>query len=374
MMDEQIIKIWCGLVAAFGAGSGLLVWWTRRCWHTRLVEAEKKTQACIEQLQGGRCAWEDFASCVLPIMPVLTEQMKMVIHQTEQAALDISTRFQAISQRAAAQSDQADHMFSSDEHGVESILTKTDQLLMAFVQDVTTASQAAMDAADAMIEVKAGANSISGILVEIQFIADQTRLLALNAAIEAARANEHGRGFAVVADEVNKLAGRSAQAANTIGHQIKDVQARTASALTKLDRLGSVDMTATLGIKKAVAEMSRKVLQRSQVLEANHEESRNRAKTLATDVAQIVMTLQFQDITRQKLEHVIHPLDQMRDQIQALAAGLGGQSLQDGLECLRNFEKSYTMESERTTLSVARHQSPSPSDPMGELTDTVTLF
>lgn len=372
-MDELILGIGCRLLGGLAAGSGLF-WWTTRCWRTRLADAEQHAQARIEQLERGRRAWEEFAQCVLPIMPVLTEQMKTVIHQTEDAALHISTRFQAISQRAAAQSDEAAHMFSNGEHGVEHILTKSDQMLTTFVQDVMTASKAAMEAAAVMSDVKTGAKSISSILEEIEFIADQTRLLALNAAIEAARAGEHGRGFAVVAEEVTKLASRSAQAASTISNLVKDVQTSTALALNKLEILGSVDMTSTLRMKQGVDEMSHTVMEQNRVLETSIEQSRTRAQKLAADVADIVVTLQFQDIIRQKLEHVIQPLGYMRDEIQALAAGPDGGSVHEGLERLKNLEQSYTMESERITMSAARRQSPSVSDRTGELADMVTLF
>jgi hypothetical protein len=81
--------------------------------------------------------------------------------------------------------------------------------------------------------------SIAAATGGITKIARQTNLLALNAAIEASRAGEHGRGFAVVADEVRRLAAQSAELAQQIVRETKEIRhsvAETAAGLGRADR------------------------------------------------------------------------------------------------------------------------------------------
>lgn len=75
--------------------------------------------------------------------------------------------------------------------------------------------------------------------------------------------------------------------------------------------------------------------------------SQQRARELDGDVNQIVMALQFQDITRQKLEHIEQALTHMQEHMQHLIDGKQDEELQDSLVMLKSLERSYTMESER---------------------------
>lgn len=76
------------------------------------------------------------------------------------------------------------------------------------------------------------------------------------------------------------------------------------------------------------------------------------ARDLALDVAQIVMALQYQDITKQQLQHVVQPLEHLKATLQALVRGEGAmdERAQGLLEALH---QSYTMESERAIMAHA---------------------
>jgi methyl-accepting chemotaxis protein len=81
--------------------------------------------------------------------------------------------------------------------------------------------------------------------------------------------------------------------------------------------------------------------------------SKAHADELAQDVGKIIMALQFQDITRQKLEHVIEPLTHVRELMDALIQGHSRDRIADKLDMLANLDKTYTMEEERVLF----HQS-----------------
>ena len=85
-----------------------------------------------------------------------------------------------------------------------------------------------------MSGISDSARQVAEITGVIEGIAFQTNILALNAAVEAARAGEQGRGFAVVAAEVRALAGRSAEAARSIGSLIAQSEQRVAQGAAQV--------------------------------------------------------------------------------------------------------------------------------------------
>lgn len=372
-----MILDWLYVVCAFCAGACLSWVWFRRGSASSTHEVRSTQDVMLKEQAERTVLWEQLGHSMMPLVLVLNAQMKSVIHQTEEAATDLGQRFSMIASRAASQGNEFMTLYGGGgELNLDTVLKTTDTMLEGFVSDVMKSSEMALNIATIMDEVERSTKAITGMIGEIQFIADQTRLLALNAAIEAARAGEHGRGFAVVADEVTKLANRSGQAASSINTMVKDVQRSTTHAMSTVESLASVDLSKTLSIKHRLDQMTRGLAERNKTLHSAIMNSKSHADELAQDVGKIIMALQFQDITRQKLEHVIEPLTEVREVMDALIQGQSRDQVAAKLDFLARLDKSYTMEEERALFHQSTNgQFAQASQAVAPTEDTnVTLF
>ncbi|MCB1773055.1 MAG: methyl-accepting chemotaxis protein [Gammaproteobacteria bacterium] len=120
-------------------------------------------------------------------------------------------------------------------------------------------------AAEALNQLQADSDNISGVLDVIRGIAEQTNLLALNAAIEAARAGEQGRGFAVVADEVRTLAGRTQESTQEIQEMTERLGAATDQVVRAMSR-SREQADSTVGLAGNVGDYLARVRDSVQVL------------------------------------------------------------------------------------------------------------
>jgi methyl-accepting chemotaxis protein len=163
--------------------------------------------------------------------------------------------------------------------------------------------------------------ALTPLIKVITSIAKQTSLLALNAEIEAARAGSAGKGFFVVAFEVRKLAVASTQAAADISDKIhatcKKVENERVEALASLEQHEA--SAAMSQLVSDLGEMQMEFCKNSQLLlevitevDANYAESVNR-------LVEALGHIQFQDVMRQRMEHVQQALTEMRDHLMRLS-------------------------------------------------------
>ncbi|MDQ0089695.1 methyl-accepting chemotaxis protein [Paenibacillus anaericanus] len=172
-----------------------------------------------------------------------TEESTRIATSIEQVAVGADSQTQSAAENARAVEEIAYGVQSIAEHAVDvsEVMAQTQQHAQAggqyvkkTVMQMATIDGSIRDTELIIRQLDEKSREITGMVMMIQGISQQTSLLALNASIEAARAGEEGRGFAVVASEVRKLAEQSHQASEVIGNLMSEVDIDVKSSLAAM--------------------------------------------------------------------------------------------------------------------------------------------
>ncbi|HDH04176.1 MAG TPA: hypothetical protein ENH01_00460 [Nitrospirae bacterium] len=293
------------------------------------------------------------------LIPVLVNQLEEVTQQTESAAMDIGSRFMNIVERARNQSSEASGAFiklaGDGEDNSETLTELSKKALSDVIASLRGASEVANQTLNDMETIIKATGSAKTMVDEIGYIAEQTNLLALNAAIEAARAGEYGRGFAIVADEVRKLSDRSHTAADEIRKIVTNIETDTKEIYQKTEKSVSKTNSTSKEAAAVVDDTLEKIDGTISGVKDQLDELTKETESLAKDISNIVISMQFQDITRQRIEHVIAPLVSFKAEIENMLQtmeNMGGKinAGEDGGRGGNRLGDMYTMESERKVL------------------------
>jgi len=230
-----------------------------------------------------------------------------VTAETEAAAYDIMTSLREVD--AAMTELLAFLDLSGSNARVIEIVDQTDQQLSENRQLIgdflVRRDQDVVECRQRLDELDVATAQLTRATEGVQTIARQTNLLALNATIEAARAEKAGAGFAVVAKEVKDLSGASAGTATRIAADLASLRESIRENFSTLvtDRVESERgelMKIAAAIASLTENMERLVAHQRDTLVKVQEESAR----IAQPIVRLISSIQFQDVTRQRLQHL----------------------------------------------------------------------
>ncbi|MCP4350054.1 MAG: hypothetical protein GY795_31630 [Desulfobacterales bacterium] len=138
-------------------------------------------------------------------------------------------------------------------------------------------------------------------------------VVGLNMGVESSRSKEASEMFEVLVNEVKQLAQRVLDISRNIYDDSRSARARQLSAQSKilkgLDELSRLNEVAEKTVQNTVEEIRNIMKLSLNALERTSIHS----KEISRQVSEIVVAIQFHDITRQQIEHIVHTLREWAD-------------------------------------------------------------
>ncbi|MES2824393.1 MAG: methyl-accepting chemotaxis protein [Pseudomonadota bacterium] len=257
----------------------------------------------------------NYQQLIQEILPLWQRQTALAQHQIEQSITELAKRFSHIYERLqdSITTSKTTAKGMNGENGLHDVIDYASSELGELVKTLHRAIEQRDELLSEINELSKITSELSSMGADVAGIASQTNLLALNAAIEAARAGEYGRGFAVVADEVRTLSSRSGETGARIGKRIEQANGALQKTLERTTAYAQEDNKRLNRSESSISQILAKfqqsgvgILQSAQLLEQE-------SAQVQTDIAEVLVNLQFQDRVSQILNHVINDMQKLNE-------------------------------------------------------------
>jgi len=200
-----------------------------------------------------------------------------------------------------------------------------DEALRGTIAKILDISNRAASMATVLEGVRIRLGRVEQCVGRIDEINDTTNLLALTAMSEAARGGDHGEPFTAFAGELQELACATNGLAGTMRTEVGGILDGLRDGDAILREVADIDVTGQKLTQQRLGLLLQGLLKRREEVEALVEDASSAAVAVERDIGRIIVGIQFQDRSKQRLDHVVDALailDQaVRDRLDCTADG-----------------------------------------------------
>ncbi|RJF83381.1 methyl-accepting chemotaxis protein [Azospirillum cavernae] len=296
--------------------------------------------------------WMGFADVQRRTLGVVQTELARTSQHVEDATLDLSARFRILAEKAMEQSERVAQIVAvagtvridDEQVPLDQLVVGMQDMITDMVSNIVTLSRHAMSMVYLLDDVQKDVVELEKSIGDIDVINRQTNFLALNATIEASRAGEAGRTFAVVAQEVRHLSHSTGDLAKRMRSKITAVVKGVRNGHEILRQIANTDMSPQMLAKERVDKTMDSLVEQTTHFQSVLETAASVSADMSSTIARVITGMQFQDLTKQRIEGINDSLaimsaglDELEGQIRAeVPSSIGAREPQEWLNSLLN--------------------------------------
>ncbi|WP_431858363.1 methyl-accepting chemotaxis protein [Azospirillum sp.] len=267
--------------------------------------------------------WLGFADMQRRTLDAIQGELRRTSDHVEESTLDLSHRFRELAEKALQQSSRVEQIVAmagsveidGERLPMDQLVTGMQDMIADMIANIVTLSKHAMNMVYLLDDVQKDVGELEKSIADIDAINRQTNFLALNATIEASRAGEAGRTFAVVAQEVRHLSRTTSELADRMRSKVGAVVTGVRNGHDILREIANTDMSPQMLAKERVDKTMDSLVEQTAHFQSVLETAAGVSNEMSGTIGRMVTGMQFQDLTKQRLEAV-------GDSLTVMSAGL----------------------------------------------------
>jgi methyl-accepting chemotaxis protein len=270
--------------------------------------------------------WMSIAGLQQRVIETLASEITRTSDFVETEADSLSMRFQRLADSARQQTQRVDSLTElAVGIDVEGKMVRIDQVAKLFegtlsevVDKILLLAKDSTDMVFALDSLGTSIRNVGKCNAGIDEINRTLNMLALNARIEGERAGHAGAAFRVVADEVYELSKSTRALAETMKTELKVMTDGITCSHDKLKRVATVDLSDDILVKERLERLLRALVHRNDGLSHIVADALKESQAISDDVGGMITGIQFQDRTKQRLEHVVDTLQVLANALEEI--------------------------------------------------------
>ncbi len=258
--------------------------------------------------------WDAASAANQKKLEMVTESVEDVIRLTENAVTELTKSFRVVVAKANEQTETAMSLLKGEGEGRGSGILSLPEFIKAYdtqlvnvTTHMTSFSQAADEMASHQKRIAEHARVMEETIDGLRNMAAQISRIALDGSVAMTSQTLTPRDFVDITDriraisaEAHDLTRKTRQGLDAIGDEVRQANRRTTQVAEAARRAVEV-------ARAEIGTLSAATIEQTGMIEAALQRINALSVEIRKDINQIIVSMQFQDITRQKLERVHKP-------------------------------------------------------------------